>query len=446
MLKIKDKIAWRKIGEKTIVFNPENQELLELNEVAVSLWKKLLRGTDIEQLLNDVLRTYNADQKQAEQDVIDFISSLNSLNFIDSTEARFSFLEGNLEKEEDLLLQLEKYAIREIIPFSATFELTNFCNEDCIHCYVVKSRRNELTTHEVKRILSELADAGCLFISFTGGEIFTRPDMLEIIDFATRKRFVIDLLTNAVLIDKEIIKSLKTKTVRRVQVSLYSATSEIHDQITRRRGSFLRTLKAIKDLVAKGIKVEIAFPIMKINFEQRHQVKELVKSLNAQFLPGHIITARNDGSTDTFDLRLEDDQLRVLFSEDIFDYYPGRKPFQEHQFYMGFNNLQEANPCYSGINTCCIDPKGNLLPCNQFLYKLGNLRKSSFREIWKSSSRIKKLRDLKVKDLHTCSGCDMLPYCSRCPGLALLEGGDILGPSFENCRITAIQIQKGGFR
>ncbi|MBD3282198.1 MAG: radical SAM protein [Candidatus Portnoybacteria bacterium] len=440
MLKIKDNIGWRKIGEKTIVFNPLNQELLEFNEIAAFLWDQLLETTSIEKLLNKVLSRYEVVLEQARKDVIDFIMTLSSLGFIDSTEPNISHLNYKPKKrQKNLLLQLEKYAIKKIIPFSVTFELTNFCNEDCIHCYVPRNNNNELETREIKRILSELADAGCLFISFTGGEIFTRLDIFEIIDFASKKRFVIDLLTNGALVDEKVISFLKTKTVRRVQISLYSATAQIHDQITQRKGSFLKSASAIEKLVKEGLKVEIAFPVMKLNFEQRHQVKKLAASLNARFLPAHIITARNDGSKDTFDLRLDNEQLQTLFKEDIFDYYPGRKAFQEHQFYVGFKNLQEANPCYSGINSCCIDPRGNLLPCNQFLYQLGNLRKNSFSKIWQNSLRLKNLRTFKVRDLHTCSKCELLSYCSRCPGLALLEGGDFLGPSFENCRITKIQ-------
>lgn len=446
MLKIKDNIGWREIGEKTIVFNSVNQELLELNESAAFLWQHLLKTTTLERLLDRFFSRYSVDLKQGKKDVVDFINTLASLEFIDTKELNINHSDFSSEKEQkDLLLQLEKHAIRKVIPFSTTFELTNSCNEDCIHCYIPKNNKDELETYEIERILCELADAGCLFISFTGGEIFTRSDIFHIINFASRKRFVIDLLTNGALIDKGVVSFLKARTVRRVQISLYSASPQIHDQITQRQGSFTKTVKAIEELITGGVKVEIAFPIMNLNFKQRHKVKKLATSLNAQFLPGHIITARNDGSKDTFDLRLNNNQLRKLFREDIFDYYPGRKPFQEHQFYMGFKNLQEANPCYSGINTCCINPKGRLLPCNQFLYELGDLKKESFSEIWQNSLKLKRLRAYKVRDLHTCSKCDLLPYCSRCPGLALLEGGDILGPSFENCRIAKIQTE-GGLR
>lgn len=453
-IKIKDNIGWRKIGEKVIALNSDNQEMIELNEVGAFLFERILRGVNVEKLTKIIMDNYKVGSGQIKQDIMDFILELASLNFIDMSK-RASLLRNQADKktyieQQDLLSELEKHAIEKMIPFAATFELTDHCNENCIHCYILEGGNkrikisSELKTEEIKSILTDLAKEGCLLISFTGGEIFTRTDILDIIDFASKKRFVIDLLTNGTLINDEIADFLKERTVRRIQISLYGSTSEAHDNITCKTGSFEKTIDAIKKLIERNFKVEIAFLVMKINFNERHKVKNLAKSLGAQFLPSYIITARNNGSKDTFDLRLSNEQLQILFEEDIFNYYHGRKPFQEHQFYMGFKDLQEAAPCYSGINCCCIDPRGNVLPCNQLLYGLGNLRNSSFSEIWHNSLALKKLRSIKVKDLYTCSKCEMLAYCSRCPGLALLEGGDILGPSFENCRITAIQFKTKG--
>lgn len=454
-IKIKDTIGWRRIGEKVIAFNPNNQEMIELNDVGIFLFERILRGANVEELVKIIMDNYKADSEQIKKDVVDFVFELASLNFVDMSKATPPLKKNRLDgrtyiEQQDLLSELEKHAIEKTIPFAATFELTDHCNENCIHCYILKEDNKrtkasgELKTKEIKNILTDLAKEGCLLISFTGGEIFTRTDILDIIDFASKKRFIIDLLTNGTLINDEIADFLKERAVRRIQISLYGSTPEAHDKITRKTESFEKTIGAIGKLIERNFKVEIAFVVMKINFNERHRVKNLAKSLGAQFLPSYIITARNNGSKDTFDLRLSNEQLQILFEEDIFSYYRGRKPFQEHQFYMGFKDLQKAAPCYSGINCCCVDSRGNVLPCNQLLYKLGNLRDSSFPEIWHNSLALKKLRSIKVKDLYVCSKCKMLAYCSRCPGLALLEGGDILGPSFENCRITAIQFNLKG--
>ncbi|MFH1308890.1 MAG: PqqD family peptide modification chaperone [Patescibacteria group bacterium] len=440
-IKIGKFISWRRIYKNVFAFNLKNQKMIKLDETGSFLWEIISKNINTSGLIKQLTDNYCVGPEEAKSDIKEFLKELVFSDFLEISgrDNVTSRIKDNNKIDQNLLLELEKIAIEKVIPFSATFEITEKCNESCIHCYMLKSRARELTTRETKRIIKELSKQGCLFISFTGGEIFTRPDLFEIISFASELNFAIDLLTNGTLINDDIIVFLKNQLIRRVQISLYSANSKTHDRITRLDGSFEKTLNSIKLLIKNDIKVEIAFPIMNVNFEERYDLRFLVEKLGAYFLPAHIITAKNDGSDDTFHLRLDNEQLRILFREDIFGYYSGRKPFQEHQFYVGFKDLKEANPCYGGINSCAINSIGDVFPCNQLFYKFGNLRNNSFSEIWNNSPEIKKLRLIKVKDLPICSECDLLPYCSRCPGLALLEGGDMLGHSPENCRITSIQ-------
>ena len=55
------------------------------------------------------------------------------------------------------------------------------CNERCVHCYRVVEDRQELTTAEVKALLADLARAGTLYLTFSGGEVFLRRDLFELI-------------------------------------------------------------------------------------------------------------------------------------------------------------------------------------------------------------------------------------------------------------------------
>ena len=72
------------------------------------------------------------------------------------------------------------------IPISGLIEVTQLCNNKCIHCYNnlpgedLKAKEEELSFAEYRRILDEIVDAGCLWLLFTGGEIFTRKDFIDI--------------------------------------------------------------------------------------------------------------------------------------------------------------------------------------------------------------------------------------------------------------------------
>lgn len=437
-IKINPRIGWRMIGNEVVAFNCENQQIAIWNETASQLWQILSKEKNVNQMISCLSNEYHLDQQQAKKDTVNFLQEAAGMGFISAEFVDSDHIIHGIDDGENVLLTIEMKAIKHLIPFAVTFETTYSCNERCIHCYMERNLPS-LRLHEIKIILEQIAQEGCLFVSFTGGEFFTRLDALKIIEHASKLHFCIDILSNGTLINKEIAGTLTVNPVRRVQISLYGANPETHDFITCLRGSFLKTIHAIEILKERSMKVEIAFPMMRHNFKERYAVKQLAESMDCVISPSPIITARNDGSKDTHSLRLTNGQLvQFLEDKDFSSLYVGRKPFQDHQFYLSISNLLEAAPCYSGFNNCAITPSGKILPCNQLLYEVGNLKKATFSEIWHNSSRLQYLRGLKIKDLTTCSECKNIRHCSRCPGLAFLEGGDLLGLSPENCRITNI--------
>jgi len=408
------------------------------NDIASQMLVKMERGTTLNELVSWLMRNYSISREIAICDTEKFLKEVFLTGISGSQKIIAEEDDSEIENGEKALLAVEMKAIEELVPFAITFETTYGCNEKCIHCYMDRNLLS-LSLTEIKRILSEIAKENCLCVTFTGGEFFTRHDALEIVEYANNLHFIIDILSNGSLINQEIVDVLANCSVRRVQISIYGATSKTHDAITCLSGSFRRTMRGIKLLRESGIKVEIAFPLMSKNFHERYLVKNLAKSINCLISPSYMITARNNGSKDTFFLRLKDDQLsEFLEDKELSGFYAGRKPFQDHEFYFGFSDITEAAPCYSGFNSCAITPSGKVLPCNQLLYEVGDLRKQAFSEIWHNSSQLKYLRTLTLRDLKECAHCKLLYSCARCPGLAFLEGGDILGPSPENCRVAKI--------
>src|SRR5439155_667740 len=86
----------------------------------------------------------------------------------------------------DLTGWLFQKSVGRRIPLSVHIDLTMRCNERCVHCYRVIERRPELTTDELRALLDDVARAGTLYLTSSGGEIFLRPDLLELIEHAER--------------------------------------------------------------------------------------------------------------------------------------------------------------------------------------------------------------------------------------------------------------------
>ena len=90
-------------------------------------------------------------------------------------------------------------------------------------------------------------------------------------------------------------------------------------------------------------------------------------------------------------------------------------------------------PCSAGHTACYVSPYGDVYPCVQFPLPTGNVRTTKFIDIWKHSPQMNEVRSITMADLPVCSTCSHGGGgCSRCPGLAYMEG-NMRGPSSQDC-------------
>jgi len=167
--------------------------------------------------------------------------------------------------------------------------------------------------------------------------------------------------------------------------------------------------------------VRIKCPLMNITADGIDGIKNLVKNLgiNAQY--SMVITAKNDGSSNTHQYRLTPNQLQVALSDpDVIN--RGDKPIY-------FRENENCIPCDVAFNGGAIDPEGNVYVCNQWRIVGGNILTQSLKQIWKESPIFKQLREIRLRNLKECTSCELFQYCTRCPGLAYLEDENMLGCS-----------------
>ena len=176
-----------------------------------------------------------------------------------------------------LLQEMSDRALRLGVPFSAQLDLTYRCNEQCVHCYLDHDDHGEMTTAEIKNLLSEMAEAGVFILTLSGGEIFMRKDFFEILEHARALTFCVKLKTNAVLVREKQAARLRDLGVESIQVSIYSHRPDVHDAITKVPGSFRRSVDAIRFLRAQGLKVVIANVLMTGNMLDHHGVRALAE-------------------------------------------------------------------------------------------------------------------------------------------------------------------------
>ena len=339
-----------------------------------------------------------------------------------------------------LMGRLVARSVARNFPLNVHFDVTYRCNERCVHCYLDHSVHGEMTTGEIKRVLAELAEAGTLFLTFSGGEIFLRPDFLELLAHARKLRFDITLKSNALLITEERAAQLKQLGVRRIQISLYSADAAVHDAITKVPGSFQRTLEALHFCIAQGLLVKISCPLMKQNIGGWREVQALADSLGVTYLMDPTITPMMDGGRHTLSMRLAPGELLPVMNDPVFE-QPAAEPVKtDRAMASAYDNI----PCSAGHNSLYISPYGDVYPCVQMPLPTGNLREKTFSEIWYSSPGMQRVRNVRESDLAICSECSIRFHCQRCPGLAFMEDGDLSGPSERACELAEAAARLAG--
>lgn len=336
--------------------------------------------------------------------------------------------------------EVQQAAFRDVVPLNVTLELTLGCNIRCVHCYNfdrdaapsgAKAARScstsaaaqaaPLSLDEIRALLADVRAAGCLFLSLTGGEVLTHPQLFDVLDEARRLNLAVQLLTNGTLLRPGVVGRLaEYRNLLGVSVSLYGATPETHDRVTQVTGSFRRTWEGIERLRARDLAVRLKLIVMRSN---AHEVEAMIASAQDRGLPFMVdltITARHDGSTTSLASRVGPAELERLYRGPLRDLLPPASAAER-----SFDDAGWACNCARG--NCAITATGNVQPCISVPLVAGNVRERSFGEIWRDAPLFQRIRGLRLSDYDSCAPCTHKAFCSRSRGAAVTASGSYTG-------------------
>jgi len=315
------------------------------------------------------------------------------------------------------------------VPLKVHLDITWRCHLRCIHCYLPQRQGEELSNSEIASLLENLAGLGSLFLLLSGGEVLLRSDFFEILALARRLHFAVFVKTSGTMLNEAAARRLAELHVKRVDVSIYSERPEVHDRITGLEGSFARAVGAIRRLRANGVKVRINQSLMQSGAIDSTGVRQLAAELGADYCCNLTIIPRLNGDRSTVALNIPRNVKRAAMG--------AMEPTRLTEPSCGSEKLLplEELACSAGHTGCYISPFGDVYPCVQFPLWLGNVRERSFEKIWRESPALQRWRKVRNADLTVCRACELQSVCSRCPGLACLEG-DLLGPSRLDCEMA----------
>jgi len=336
----------------------------------------------------------------------------------------------------------ERFAGRRV-PVEVSIEVTHRCPLECQHCYNnlpmsdSNARKQELTFEEHVRLLDELVDLGCLWLLYTGGEIFARKDFLDIYTEAKKRGFLITLFTNGTMITPRVADHLVKYRPFNIEITLYGATRETYEALTRIPGSFDRCMRGIALLLERGLPLKLKTVPTSVNVHEVYEMKRFAEQdLGVEFKFDPLVNPRTDCSQSPLAVRLTPEQAVALEFRD---------PVRRGEYLRLIESELAANlpvstkryTCGGGHNGCAIDPNGKMTICVLSHRDGYDMRSGSFQQGW--DGRLREIRATKTARQTICTNCRIRTLCSMCAANGELEGGDPEGPVDFLCQIAHLR-------
>ena len=330
-------------------------------------------------------------------------------------------------------------------PVSGTIEISYRCPLDCRHCYNnlpmndSVARAGELTTDEHKRLVDEIVAEGCVWLLYTGGEIFARRDFLEIYTHAKRSGLLLTLFTNGILVNERIADHLAEYRPFAMEITLYGATRETYETMTRVPGSYDRCHRGIELLMERNIPLALKTVATTLTLSEIPAMRTYARDLGLEFTYDPMMHPRIDCGRSPLEVRLaphETVALDLLDPERVAEWQSFHTRYAAPEL-RPRPKADELYTCGGGVNSFGIDPQGMLSICVISHVDKYDCRRGSFKEGW--NHFLKDVRARKITRPNKCTACHLIALCGMCPANGEIENEDAEKPVDFLCHVAHLR-------
>jgi len=415
-------------GHGTLIVNAN--QILQLNPTAALMAYFLLEQTSEREAVRLIRQKYHVSAAQVREDLRTIRSQLDELVRPD----------GACPIHELGLETVMPFSARPSAPYRLDLALTYRCNNDCSHCYNVEhpsltpSRstltgtgpkggggqevRGELSTADWKLVMDRAWEMGVPHIIFTGGEPTLREDLPELIAHAEQNGQITGLNTNARrLADAHYVEKLVAAGLDHVQITLESSEMEIHDQMVRSKGAFLQTVKGLKNVLASRLYVMTNTTMLRTNVQTIPATLDFLAELGVPTIGLNALIHSGRGATVRTGLSESELAPVLAHARQKTEMRGQRLIWYTPTQYCAFDPMTldlGVKGCTAALYNMCVEPDGNVLPCQSYYQPLGNLLADPWASIWNHplAVRLRERQGLPQK----CTGCTYLAECGGgCP-------------------------------
>lgn len=381
--------------------------MIHLNPVAADMAFMILSVTAPGESIKALRRRYSVSRKRAAEDMAGFGGVLEKIIGTGAAEP-ISF--HDMDVTEPFQADVE-------VPYRIDLALTYRCNVECGHCYNQSREKSELTTGHWKTILDRIWELGVPHVIFTGGEATLRDDLPELVGHAESLGLVTGLLTNGVrLADENYLGSLVVAGLDHVQITLESADRNIHNSMTC-SDSFADTVQGIKNCIAAGVHTITNTTITRMNLGGMTETIRFAHELGLSAVAANAVIHSGKALEGDFAVDQRELEPVILRMNETMDELGMRFIWYSPTRYCTFNPLEMdlgAKRCTAGEYNLCVEPDGEVLPCQSWYESTGNILSDDWDSIW-NSELLKGARDRIWAD-DDCRECVHFGLCGGgCP-------------------------------
>ena len=278
------------------------------------------------------------------------------------------------------------------------WELTLRCNLCCVHCGATagRPRADELTTAEALRVADDLVALPAGEVTLMGGELFLRPDWLEVAERLREGGVPVVIFTNGTLLTAERVAQLRALQPRTIGISIDGGRAVVHDAIRGVPGAFRATWSAIDELQAAGLRLSVITTLTRQNL---YELPAIARRLTDRGIRWQIQVAGGAGQRLARDhlLRPLEFYLAALFIARMraTHAWPTLPVIGAHDFGYCSTRLpnlrtpgQAWNGCGAGRDTLGIQSDGGVKGCLSLpdTFTVANVRQRPLAELWEGNT------------------------------------------------------------
>jgi radical SAM protein with 4Fe4S-binding SPASM domain len=343
-------------------------------------------------------------------------------------------------------------------------ELTERCNNDCIHCSInlpagdAKARARELSTDQWKAVLTEAAGLGAITARFTGGEPLLRTDFEELYLFARRLGLKVMIFTNARLITPQLADLLsRVPPLEPIEVTVYGMTEQSYEAVARANGSYTQFARGVSLLLDRAVPFVVKGAVLPPNRDEMATFEKWAATVpSMDRSPDHSMFFELRGRRDSEErnslirsVRLSPEDGVTLIARDRAAYVAETREFCERFIGPPGDMLFT---CGAGHGTC-VDAYGFAQACLPLrhpdtvvdLCEGDSIRAGALREVLTEFfPSLRELRATNSEYLRRCARCFLKGFCEQCPAKSWAEHGTLDTPVEYVCEVAHAQARDLG--